>query len=1098
MNSHPRSVPTATARFLRAVVAFMGLALTSLAFAQGVVSSGITGMVRDNTGKAVAGATLTATHTPTGTGYDAISSETGRYNFRGLIVGGPYTIAVTAPGFKSVERTDVNTALGQDIDLNINLEASSVVVMDKFTVKGDTLALDSNAAGAASLLTRERLLLQPTSQRSFADIARTNTLATLRNVFGDRQEGMITAAGMNNRFNSVMLDGARINDQFGLNASGLQSFFNPLSLETVEQFSIAVSPYDVRQSGFTGAAVNAVTRSGTNEFHGSIYTYYTDGKYAGKDLVGSLAGQEPLDTRKTWGATLGGPILKNRLFFFANYEKFHREQVAPTPNLTAAAGDVTAVNNALAAIKSASGKTFDSGSLGGAGTLETEEEKKLYKVDWNIIKGHRLSVRYNETVGTLPQFGRIATGSFTGILGGAGPVATAGTAFSSNYYTQIRTEKVYAGTLNNQWSQNFKTEFKYAKTSYEQLTSSPSTLPEIRIFGVSGVNGAGATVTNSGVLVLGTEQFRHGNVIRVETKSYSANADYFWKNYTFTAGFDREKSDFYNLFRQSSYGLFDYASPAAFAADTPSAYTRAFYVQGTPAADISGFTDLGVFVQAKLDVNSRLNLIAGLRQDYISSPSRPPLNQNFVNTFGIRNDGSVDGTTTVSPRLSFNWAVDDDRLMQMRGGFGHFSGRAPWVFISNAYGNTGVGRFSVLQSGAAAPKLANYLRSNFDTANPVGVAAVDGDPNARREVNLLQDGLKLPSVWRANLALDRKIPSLGLTVSAEAVFTDNNKAFFADQMNIKPLVATATTGPAIGLDGRQRFNGGANSAGATSLAFGNVIRVRNIGRGDSQYYTLSVDRPMKNHWAANASYTHGHSIEAQAFGQTVGVNAWDRNASFNPNAIEMGRSDFEIRHRVQLSVSRQFEFVKGWPTKASLYYEGHSGNPFSYAYATDVNGDGVAGNDLVYVPTGPNDPKVDLSGMTGAQQTAYFQFLDNSGLVKFAGGPAARNGFIQPWINQLDLRFTQKVPVYKPVELELFLDFSNFGFWLSRKWFGDVRLLTATSSNAVFYRRLMTAQATPYNAAGQIRPTYTAEPAAATIDNVASRWRIQFGATLRF
>lgn len=331
------------------------LALAPFVLGQGVVSSGITGVVRDNAGKPVANAAISAVHTPTGTSYDATSGDTGRYNFRGLIVGGPYKLTITAPGFQNAERTDVNTSLGQDIDLNIALEPTSVVVMGKFTVKADALALDSNATGAASLLTRDRLLLQPTSQRSFADLARTNSAVTLRNVFGDRQEGMITAVGTNNRFNSVMLDGARINDAFGLNASGLQSFFNPLSLETVEQFSISVSPYDVRQSRFTGAAVNAVTRSGTNQFHGSIYGFYSDQKYAGKDFVGLLAFTRPLDERTTWGATLSGPIWKDHIFFFANYEKFHRNQIAPPPGFTPAAADLTTITNAIGTIKTASG-----------------------------------------------------------------------------------------------------------------------------------------------------------------------------------------------------------------------------------------------------------------------------------------------------------------------------------------------------------------------------------------------------------------------------------------------------------------------------------------------------------------------------------------------------------------------------------------------------------------------------------------------------------------------------------------------------------------------------------------------------------------------
>jgi hypothetical protein len=1078
------------------------LAVAPFAAAQGVVSSGLTGLVRDTTGKPVANASVTAVHTPTGTTYSAASGESGRYNFRGLIVGGPYTVSVSASGYKGVERQDVVTALGQDIDVSFALEQSAVVVMERFVVKDLALALDPGATGAASLLDRDRLLAQPSAQRSFADLARTNTLVTLRNVFGDRQEGMLAAVGTNNRFNSVMLDGARINDQFGLNASGLQSFFNPLSIETVEQFSISVSPFDVRQSGFTGAAVNAVTRTGTNQIKGSLYGYYTDQKYAAKDMAGGTAGLRPFDERRTWGATLGGPLWKNRIFFFGNYEKFHREQTAPTPGLTPSAADLTAINNAINAIKSASGKSFEQGTFGGAGVIVTEEEKKLYKLDWNITRDHRLSVRYNETVGTLPQFGRYGvTGAFANpILAAAIPGTSAGTVLSSNFYAQIRTEEVYAGTLNSQWSPNFKTELKYSKTSYEQLTTNPVVLPEVRIMGVSGINSAGANITN-GVLAWGMEQFRHGNIIRVNTESFSGNADYFWKNFTLTGGFDREESNFYNLFRSNSYGIFDYASIADFVADRPAAFNRSFYVQGTPAADLSSFANTGVFAQAKWEVSPRLTLSGGARTDLIESSTRPPLNQALVTALGVRNDGNIDGVQTVSPRLSFNWALDGERTMQLRGGLGHFAGRAPWVFISNAYGNSGVGRFSITQSPVLAapnntpPSLTSYLRNTFDPANPIGVAPTDGDPTARRGIALLQNGLKLPSVWRTSLALDRKITALGINVTAEAVFTRTDQAFFTDNMNIKPLVVTATSGPAVGLDGRQRFNGASNSAGATSTLFNEVIRVRNINEGRTSYYSFTVDRPMKNNWAWNVAYTVGRSREAQSFGQTVAVDGWSRNAVFNQNSIEVSRSDFEIRHRIQTTLTRQFEFAKGWRTKASLYYEGRSGNPHSYTYGNDLNNDGVTTNDLVYVPTGPADPKISLAGMNAAQQTAYFDFLASSGLNKYAGSHAPRNAFIQPWINQLDLKITQKLPIYQPVEVELFFDFINFGFWLSRQYFGDVKLLTNTN-NAVYYRRVMGNAS--YNATGQVVPTWTAAPAGVVIDNTASRWRVQFGATLRF
>jgi hypothetical protein len=1102
MNEHRCSVqPAATVRFLRTVVLLFGLVLAPFAFAQGVVSAGLTGAVRDDSGKPVAGATLTATHVPTGTSYTAVSGDTGRYYFRGMIVGGPYTLTVNAPGKKAFELTDVITQLGQDSDVNVSLAAADVVVMQRFTVGASATDLDSTASGAGSVITREKLLAQPTAQRSFADMARSNSGVTLRNVFGDRQESMLTAVGQNNRFNSIMLDGARINDQFGLNASGLGSFFNPLSLETVEQFSVATSPYDVRQSGFTGAAINAVTRSGTNTFHGSIYGYYTDEEYADADVIGASAGKRPLDKRETWGATLSGPIWKNRIFFFANYEKFDRSQSAADPTMTPANADLTLINNALAAIRTASGKTFDLGAFS-AGSLTTEEEKKLYKIDWNITNDHRLSVRYNETSGSLPNFGRSNSigAAFTGLLGAAGPAATRGTSYNSNFYSQERTEEVWAGTLSSQWSRNLKTEFKYSNTTWEQLTATPVIFPEVRIFGVAGIGNDGRPVTTpagaaSGVLVVGTEVNRHGNYISYDTTSYSGNADYFWRDFRFTAGFDREESDFVNLFRSASYGVFDYASIADFAADRPTVFARNMYVQGTPAADLSSFAITGIFGQVQWDVNSRFNLTAGLRYDMVESDTRPPLNNAFANTFGLRNDGNIDDTQIVSPRLGFNLGLDEARKTQVRGGVGYFTGRAPWVFVSNAYGNTGVGRFNQVQIGAAAPQLAAYLRNSFDPANPIGVAASDGDPNARREINLLQNGLKLPAVWRGNIALESKLPILDTVLTIEVIKTINDKSLFTDNMNIRPLVATAATGPAVGLDGRQRFNGGASSAGATSTAFNNVIRVRNIREGESTYVTMGLSRPMKNNWSYNVTYTRGRSEDAQAFGQTVAGDGWSRNAVFNQNTIEVQRSDFEVRDRIQVGLAKRFEFKKGWGTTASLYYEGHTGNPFSYAYANDLNNDGVVANDLIYVPTGASDPKVDFSGMTPAQAADMLAFIQRSGLSRFAGGHAPRNSFVQPWVNQLDLRFTQKLPIYRPLEVELFVDFINFGYWLSRKAFGYTELLTA-QNNAVFYRRLM-GNAT-YNTSGQVRPTYTSEPANAIPDNIASRWRVQFGATVRF
>lgn len=279
--------PSGAAAFFAALLSGLALAFVPAVHAQGVVSAGVTGLITDSGGKPVAGATVQAIHTPTNTAYTATSGSTGRYRFRSLIVGGPYTFTVTAPGFKPAEQTDIVTQLGADIDVNLGLQPGEVLALDKFVVTAETSRLDSAAAGAGSVMTNSRLLAQPTAKRSIGDMARTNPLVTFRQAITDRDDQMITAVGQNNRYNSILLDGARINDQFGLNASGIQSFFNPISLDTVEQFSIAISPYDVRQSGFTGAASNAVTKSGTNRFPGSAYTFCTGANYAGENITGT-------------------------------------------------------------------------------------------------------------------------------------------------------------------------------------------------------------------------------------------------------------------------------------------------------------------------------------------------------------------------------------------------------------------------------------------------------------------------------------------------------------------------------------------------------------------------------------------------------------------------------------------------------------------------------------------------------------------------------------------------------------------------------------------------------------------------------------------
>jgi hypothetical protein len=1082
--------------FLAVALSVATLAIAPTTWAQ-LVSAGMTGVVRGNDGKTLGGATVTAVHTPTNASFTATTGSDGRYFFRGLPVGGPYTVSASADGGYSGEPvTDIVTQLGTDIDVNIVLK-SDVVQMEKFTITAERNALDSGATGAGSTLSSERIANKPTSERSLADMISANPLVTLRDTFGDREESQITAVGQNNRYNSIQIDGSRINDLFGLNATGLASFFNPLSLDTIEQLAVQVSPYDVRQSGFTGASVNAVTKSGTNKFRGTVYTYFRGDELFGIKLQGpnyrelTTTGRKftPRLERSTFGATLGGPIWKDRLFFFANYEEFESTIAGRDPRFAPA--NEAEILTRLGQIAQAAGKTINWGNAVTGQTANTSKDEKLsVKLDWRINRDHKLSVRYTATEGEVPQFGNFASTSLT-LNGVSGGILDAP---DGHFYSQTREEKTYAATLNSHWTPNFTTEIRYSQTTQDQLTPLNTVAPQILIANVSGTDLLNNTAVTNGAYTAGTEQFRHGNVIGVDSKQMSVTGDYRWRNFILTGGYEREQTDFYNLFRNGSYGLVAYSSYANFLADTNAVITRnAIDTNVRNLADLSDFATNGLFAQARWDVNPRLSITAGLRYEFNESAT-PPLNQALVATTGFRNDGSLDGTSTLSPRVGFNLALDDERRTQIRGGVGHFFGRAPWVIFSNSWNAPGVGNFTLSSASGQLPTtLTDYLRNNFDPANPIGTGT--DNPALRREVNWVDDGTELPQSWRGNLAIEHRLDFLNSMVTVEVVHSMVDQALFLTNENLR-----ATT---VGADGRQRFAGNpATGTGGNARfpTFTNLIRVQNTDAGESTYVTFQWARPMRNKWGFDISYTRGKATEAQSTGQTTAGGQWFRNAVFNQNTVEEGTADFEIKDRIQINLTRQFEFIKNWRTTASVYYEGRSGNPYTWVFSGDLNGDGVSFNDRVAVPSGQNDTRFDFSLMPTAEREAFFAFLNSSGLSAYAGGIAPKNAFTEPWVNRLDLKLTQDIPLwgvsdYKP-KLQLFFDFINLGAFLSESTFGYTELAPFLS-NGVFRTRTLTS-ATRYSADGRIQPSFATTPTSFGIDNGMSRWRIQLGAKVSF
>jgi hypothetical protein len=1115
-------------RFLLTGALALWLAAGNLALGQGLTTAGISGFVVDAQGTPVSGATVTITHEPSGTRATAITRANGQFSQSGLRVGGPYTITAAAEGYTIGSVNGVQATLGDATNVMLSAQKQDVVTLEAYSVTASTSDLDSNTTGAGSVLDNRGITNQPTTNRSFADMIKTNPFTSIRS------GAQVTALGMNNRYNSISVDGARINDNFGLSSTGLFSLKNPFSLDALENFSIALTPYDVTQSGFAGASVNAVSKSGTNEFHGSAYYYYTSDKWQGADVFGTTAGQRTTSFYdRTWGATLGGPIIKDKLFFFVNYEKVSNPSGgAPTPGFQPNSTELSALTSQFASLPGSP----DFGTFGSASAALVEDEKKLVKLDWNISNDHRLTARYSETVGnqpSYPDFRSSGSPSSMPTLSPAPSYSNGVTTFDSKYYNLAVNEEVWAAQLFSNWTPNLKTEISYSKNDTTSLRSTPDNLPEIVLLNFPGTSVAtGGSVTSNTALLFGTDYSSMGNGVIASTTGYGGNATYSWKDFTFKVGFDREETDFENLFRNGSYGRFVYNYTSGFnlATATPLAFVRNVSSAGFPGTDISTFDQTGFFAQAKWEPNPQLNVTFGLRYDMLGQPIAPTYNPAIETAFGVRNDGTLDGAEQLAPRLSFNYAVDPDRKVQLRGGVGVFLGRSPWVWMSNSYGNAGLGRGTTTITSGAIPTLAQYLGGTFSDTNPIykfDPANPLGTTNgvfSGGNIAFATPDIKPPTNLRGNFAVDYKAPFLDSIFTVEYIHTDVMEAFFYRNYN---LVAVGT-----GADGRTRFSG------RKSTAFNVASVVGNTSVGSSDYIAFSLARPFKDNWSYSATYTHGRATEVQPAGSSTATSQLQFNVVFNQGLEEETRSDYETRHRFQFTLGREFNFFKRFKTTASLYYEGRSGVPYSYVYASDLNGDGYSQNDAVAVPGGANDPRFDFSGLSNAQRDAYLDYMLRGELGEFANGYAPRNSFIGPWQNRLDLHISQEVKVVGPVKVELFADFINFGSWLSKDLFNYIDTLGSPGNsnqivvlNNARYGADGRIQVSAYNAVfanpsnpGQRQTIvqYTDTPTGAVVSGVSytqfvsrsdysiptasqfltnngeSRWRVQAGVRLKF
>lgn len=1004
-------------------------------FAQ-TTSASLGGRITGADSQPFSGAQVTIVHTPSGTVSNATTDESGRYNARGLRVGGPYTITITRDG-QTETRNDVYLSLSEanSVDAQVglattpdatNLEAVQVVASREISV------FSPDKVGAGTLISREQIESMPTINRNIQDIARLDPRVSQT----DKARNEISVGGQNTRYNAIRVDGISTNDAFGLESNGLPTPRQPFSLDTIDELAVDVANYDVTISGGVGGVINAVTKSGTNEFHGSVYGLYRDNDMVRKNTNGSKFSGF-LD-EQTYGATFGGPLIKDRLFFFVNYEKF--EQGAPGPTigpvgsnastiLNISEADITRIRNI------AQSYGFDAGSATDFGGADTTSEEYGLKIDWNISDSQRASFRYgssDQSVAIQPGFGTAGGGSI---------------ALGSYAYQRDFNFDTYVAQLYSDWTDNFSTEAKVSFRDYSAVRTPRSNLPAIAIT-------VPTSATSTAVVNLGTEENTHANILETETWNAFFAGTYYAGDHEIKFGFDYEDNDVYNLFGRRSNGVYNFGSIDAFEQGAPRSY-RLFYPAGgnlDNTAAIWNLKNLGLFVQDTWTVNNNLTLTLGVRADMPIIDDKPTYNAAAEAAFGFNNSETIDGKNLYSPRFGFNYTFDSDLPSQLRGGVGLFQGAAANVWLSNPFTNTGFGYIDYNFSSIPATQVFGF---DPNPANQIDLVNANGGAAAGvQSLDFIDPDLGQPAVWKANLAFDKELPLWGMVASAELVLTQVKEAIYYQNLNLGAATAIGQDGRAIYWNAAGRNPNNWNRLGENCLnetsgstctrvstrnkanansAFGDAIIARSSSKGRGEQFTVSLQKPFgESDFYWQLAYTFTNATEVSPLTSSTSGSNYGNNAIFQANENVASTSSYEIHDRFTAFASWKRNFFGDYKTEVSMFYEGRSGKPYSYTFDNDANGDGIFGNDLLYIPTGPGD----VVFRNQAEEAAFFSYVSSDEYLRSRRGSVAeRNAANSKWVNQFDLHISQELPgFFAGNKAELFLDILNVGNLINKDW----------------------------------------------------------------
>ncbi len=1085
-------------QFLRLfLVAVLTVAATSMN-AQ-VTSSSLSGLVRAN-GEAVIGATVIAVHQPSGAQYGSVTNVDGRYNLTGLRAGGPYRVEISYVGYIKEVYDGMQFNLGEVFVLNANLKETSVEIGEVSVVAKKAPDFNNERNGSAINISSTQISRMPTVSRSINDLTRLTPQANGNQI-----------GGGNYRQNYITVDGAAFNNAFGI-GTNLPGNGAPVSIDALDQISVNITPFDIRQSGFIGAAINAVTKSGTNEFKGTVYTYQQNETYKG-NKVGEVEFNRNPSSYNLYGVSVGGPIIKNKLFFFLNYE--NEKEVVPGPSRVAATPDKPAdyANNIARPtvaememiskyLKDTYG--YETGPYQNYSS-ESPATRLTARLDWNINQDHKFNVRYSNHTSKSPSTMSTSYSPFSSIYSGRRTDMDAIGFKNGNYFQERNFSSLSAELNSNLFGGKGANTLRVTYSFQDEPRSTEANMdfPFVDIL-----------KDNKVFTSFGTELFSYGNLR--EVKTLTITDDYSWTmgQHNFTAGLQYEHNHTRNGFMRfgTSFYVFNSwddfvngAKPKNFAvtfSNTPG------YEQAFPEFQFQQFT---AYFQDKFTISNRLNVTAGIRAD-LPTYSQPVAGHPIIATldFGgktYKTDMLPKQSILLSPRLGFNYDVMGDRTLMVRGGSGIFTGRVPFVWIVGQVGDAGMVQTTQTYGGNDVPGPFNPdPRAYYPATQPVTGTIVP------QTFTVIDPDFKLPQSWKSSLAVDAQLP-FGIKGTLEGIYNkDINTAFFVNRglkdgayMNIPGYADTRYIYQAsTNLDKYYYLR---NTAGAIVQSGGAGVSPIVLENREGGYYysvTAKLEKTFENGLYAMVAYTHSSAKNLVDGSGDQASSAWNGNPNVNgANSPELSYASYVIPNKMIANLSYRFEYLKHLATTVSLFYDGGIQGRYSYVYSSNIVRDGAGSNNLIYVPKDPSEITFVNQTVSGTvwtaqeQSDAFFAYIEQDKYLKTRKGMyAERNGALMPWVNKIDFKIMQDIFVNvggKRNTIQVSLDVLNIGNLLNSEWGKSYRF---TQNNI-----LVPTNASSVTPTGTVKPTYRLNPynnemlSKSFIDNIgySSTYALQLG-----